>query len=59
MKCYNCAEELIWGGDHDIDDDDNDYIIVSNLTCPNCKSYVEVYHPKEKKDGQELSLIHI
>ena len=53
MECHNCATELIWGGDHDIDDDDNDYIIVSNLTCPNCKSYVEVYHPKEKKDGQE------
>ena len=51
MKCHHCAEELIWGGDHDIDDDDSEYIIVSNLTCPTCKSYVEVYYPKESKDN--------
>ena len=31
MICANCLDNLIWGGDHD--DDDNG--IVSNYTCPN------------------------
>ena len=47
MKCWHCRTELIWGGDHDIDDNE-DYSIVSNLSCPECHSYVEVYYPSEK-----------
>ena len=47
MKCWHCGEELIWGGDHDIDDN-KDYCIVSNLSCPKCHSLVEVYYPSEK-----------
>ena len=23
MKCYNCGTELIWGGDHDCEDDED------------------------------------
>ena len=47
MKCWHCKTELIWGGDHDIDDNE-DYSIVSNLSCPKCHSIVDVYYPSEK-----------
>ena len=50
MNCWHCGTELIWGGDHDIDEDeDMEYDIVTNLTCPKCESYVEVYHKSENK----------
>ena len=48
MNCWHCGHELIWGGDHDIEDESEDYAIVSNLSCPKCGAYVEVYLPKEK-----------
>tara|TARA_R100001480_G_scaffold133270_1_gene130415 strand:- start:41 stop:217 length:177 start_codon:yes stop_codon:yes gene_type:complete len=56
MKCWHCDAELIWGGDHDLEDCDLDdsgereYDIVTNLSCPRCESYVEVYH-KIKNNG--------
>jgi formate dehydrogenase maturation protein FdhE len=51
MKCWHCNEELIWGGDHDIEEEDNEeYSVVSNLSCPKCNSYVEVYLPREKEN---------
>ena len=47
MNCWHCNDELIWGGDHDIDEDQTflfgEYSIVTNLTCPNCDTYVLVY----------------
>ena len=43
MNCWHCGAELIWGGDHDIEDSE-EYDIVSNLSCPQCKSVVYVYH---------------
>ena len=43
MNCWHCGTELIWGGDHDVEEDE-DYDIVSNLSCPQCKSVVYVYH---------------
>lgn len=46
---------LIWGGDHDIGDEDEEFSVVSNLSCPTCKSYVEVYYPKEKETANEES----
>jgi len=48
MNCWHCGTELIWGGDHDIEDENDEYMIVTNLSCPNCHSYIEVYYPKEK-----------
>ena len=27
MKCYNCGTELIWGGDHDCEDDEEHAIV--------------------------------
>mgnify|MGYP003136999234 CR=1 FL=1 len=47
MRCWHCNTRLIWGGDHDVDDDE-DYSIVSNLSCPKCHSIVYVYYPSEK-----------
>ena len=47
MKCWHCQKELIWGGDHDIEED-SDYDIITNLSCPQCHSAVYVYHPSEK-----------
>ena len=57
MNCYWCNTELIIGGDIDIEDGMNGYpefSIMTNLSCPKCESFVEVYLPKhhfeEKKE---------
>ena len=47
MNCWHCGNELIWGGDHDTIDNE-DYDIVSNLSCPECHCIVDVWHPSEK-----------
>ena len=47
MNCWHCNTELIWGGDHDTEDNE-DYNIVTNLSCPKCHCIVDVYHPSEK-----------
>jgi hypothetical protein len=45
MNCWHCSSELIWGGDHDYEDICREEPgIVSNLSCPDCNTYVEVYH---------------
>ena len=53
MKCYNCHTELIWGGDHDCEDDE-EHEIVTNLSCPNCGAFHLVYwgHKGEEEDKQ-------
>ena len=61
MNCWHCGTELIWGGDHDLDEHDyrgvGAYDMVTNLSCPNCQAYVEVYrpnldHPDHKDESQ-------
>jgi len=47
MNCWHCGTELIWGGDHDTEDNE-DYDIVSNLSCPGCHTAVDVWHPSEQ-----------
>jgi len=51
MDCYQCGEELMWGGDHDCEEGEgaieDEHSIVSNFTCPNCDSFTLVYHSKE------------
>ena len=47
MKCWHCNKKLIWGGDHDTEDNE-DYDMVSNLSCPKCHCHVDVYHPSER-----------
>tara|TARA_R100001132_G_C3215385_1_gene56405 strand:+ start:238 stop:468 length:231 start_codon:yes stop_codon:yes gene_type:complete len=58
VKCWHCHKELIWGGDHDIEKKNEDYDMVTHLSCPKCHSHVDVYHPsvkllKEYKDYDE------
>ena len=50
MKCWHCKTELIWGGDHSFEDFGMEGEgIVSNLTCPNCDAFVEVYLDFDKQ----------
>ena len=54
MNCWHCGTELIWGGDHDLEDMTDEYDMVTNLSCPNCGAYVEVYRAitSEKKQKE-------
>ena len=51
MKCWHCNTELIWGGDHDIEEESDEFCMVTNLSCPECGSYVEVYLPKDDPES--------
>ena len=44
MDCWHCGSDLIWGGDHDIDDND-EFCMETNLHCPECQTLVLVYLP--------------
>lgn len=50
MNCWHCKAELIWGGDHDLEDDFEEFSMVTNLSCPDCDSHVEVYLPRDECD---------
>lgn len=52
MKCWHCNSELIWGGDSDLEEDDENYSIETNLSCPKCEAFVLVYLPKDKSMGE-------
>ena len=47
MNCWHCKTELIWGGDSDVPDEESEYSIETNLSCPKCNSFVMVYYPKK------------
>jgi len=53
MNCWHCNHELIWGGDHDIEEENEEYSIVTNLSCPNCNSFVEVYYPRKEEEDEK------
>ena len=56
MKCWHCNNELIWGGDHDLEEEENEgYMMVTNLSCPECESFFLVYLPK--KDSKKVDTI--
>jgi hypothetical protein len=57
MKCWHCDTEIIWGGDHDTEDDE-DYSMVTNLTCPNCGAFHLVYwgHKGEEEESKQQEL---
>ena len=58
MNCWHCNTELIWGGDHDFDDYGREEPgIVSNLSCPNCDTYVEVYLTMSEEERRSPSEI--
>ncbi len=48
MDCWHCGTKLIWGGDHDIEDENEEYIMETNLHCPKCRAEVIVYVPKDE-----------
>ena len=50
MNCWHCNTELIWGSDFDGEDYgcEEEYSIVTNLTCPKCESFVQVYYPNKE-----------
>jgi len=53
MNCWHCNEQLIWGADHDIEEENEDYIMETNLSCPKCNSFVMVYLPKIQEEKHE------
>ena len=57
MKCYNCGTELIWGGDHDCENDE-DHAIVTNLSCPNCDAFHLVYWGDKDKEDKLINAIN-
>ena len=50
--CYVCGHELTWGGDHDVEDHE-EYTIVTNLSCPKCGAYTEVYWGEKVNKEEE------
>ena len=52
MNCWHCNTELIWGGDNECPFAE-EYSFVTNLHCPKCESYVEVYYPK-RDEGNSM-----
>tara|TARA_B100000927_G_scaffold233784_1_gene194121 strand:+ start:1194 stop:1403 length:210 start_codon:yes stop_codon:yes gene_type:complete len=51
--CWVCGGQLIWGGDHELDKEDNpEYYILTNLTCSSCESFVEVYHKRPEYESK-------
>ena len=48
MNCWICKSELIWGGDHDLDGESDDFIIVTNLSCPECGASKDEFAPVEE-----------
>ena len=54
MKWWHCGTELIWGGDHDCDDITPEYDMVTNLSCPNCETFVEVWHKFENSNEKKF-----
>ncbi len=57
MNCWHCDTKLTWGGDHDIEEDQTylfgEYSMVTNLSCPECESYVLVYYPREEDEDDK------
>jgi len=54
VNCWHCGTELIWGGDHDCEEDE-EHDIVTNLSCPNCGAFVLVYYKNEENDDREIT----
>ena len=55
MKCWHCGSELIWGGDHEeeIDEDEFQFHVVTNLSCSRCDAFVLVY----KGDNDDIKRV--
>ena len=52
MRCYCCGADVIWGGDHDEEDDEGRELIVTNLSCTECDAFYLIYwNVQEATDG--------
>jgi hypothetical protein len=49
MNCLRCQTELIHGGDHDVEENE-DFSIVSNLSCPECQMFYLAYTPEDNDE---------
>ena len=56
MNCYHCPTKLIFTEEYDIAHEDESYKMQTHLFCPNCKSVVHVYFPKEKPTIQKKQI---
>ena len=54
MNCWHCKTKLIWGGDHETEEDV--WSMETSLSCPQCFSFVSVLLPKNIKDFQTKTL---
>tara|TARA_R100001086_G_scaffold171622_1_gene93862 strand:+ start:426 stop:587 length:162 start_codon:yes stop_codon:yes gene_type:complete len=52
MNCWHCNHELIWGADVDVEDDEGNDMLETNLSCPDCDAFVLVYLPR-KNEGEK------
>jgi len=53
MNCYWCNEQLIVGGDVDIDEGMigyPDFSVLTNASCPACKTEVEIWKRRDAFD---------
>jgi hypothetical protein len=48
---------MIWGGDHDSEDDNGDPFITSNLHCPECPTEAEIYQYEDKKKPRRSGVV--
>jgi len=53
MNCWHCNTKLIWGGDHDSEAEE--WSMETNLSCPECNSWVMVYLPREGYEHEDIA----
>jgi hypothetical protein len=46
--CMNCGARMIVGGDHDCEDEE-EYLMVTNASCPNCSAFLLFYTPRDEE----------
>ena len=48
MNCYYCDGKLIWEGENDISNEDEDFYTQAILSCSKCHSRIDAYLPKKE-----------
>mgnify|MGYP001159550035 CR=1 FL=1 len=57
MNCWHCQTELIWGSDSDLDEElFPEFSFVTNLSCPKCESFVEVFYPRNENVNEHRKI---
>jgi len=49
-----CGAEMFWTGDETVEDEFEEFSMMTLLTCPDCYSILEFYYAKEREllDGE-------